>query len=264
MIDNHLTERWYNGLTRPELWHMNAKNGAILISFTEKGYEILETMLEKMEGAAHMRPSLSQSWGIEGVFPSVTKKNDYTLCINIKLQKNDTQRKLVCRSLSSLFDILNYVVSGEAEEKRNPYPKEQVQLFSMNTFYSQTATYHGAGMEVSISPESAKFLIEHSEQSIPGVYEAMKTHHLTKYPKDRRTNFGGFFGGLSGVIREKGTLSFATCGNCACLGHMPIEIQEGQGLYIDSHNLDTSWQQLSMVIGVATTWKWVRDSLGYT
>ena len=102
--------------------------------------------------------------------------------------------------------------------------------------------------------------MKHSLEVIPGVFDAMKAHHVAKFPKDKKIDSYGFFG-LSGVIRERGTLSFITNGNCACLGHMPVEKQQDEGLYSESHNMDTPWQQLSMLVAVAATWKWIRTSI---
>ena len=155
------------------------------------------------------------------------------------------------------------MVIHEAAQNRNPFREEQLQLFSLETYYTNHTHFHACGMGVSVSPEAAEFLDKYSKSAIPGVHNAMKEHHLAFYPKDKKKGADYFLHDLYGVIREEATLHFVTHGNCACLGRMPEKIRKDGGLYIESHNLDTTWQQLSMLVGVATTWRWVRRSLGY-
>lgn len=240
---------------------MRADKGDIFITFTDLCWKILQTLPPLQE---NMLPNIEESWGFGKVFHPVKKDvGGYTLRIPLVSQVNGADQKNICHSLSNLTEILVFLIQAEAEEKRRPHAGEQVQLFSMNTYYNETMFRHGAGMEVSTSPEAATFLVAHSMTAIPGVHQAMKVHHVAHFPKHKKIKPGDFFGGLTGVIREKGTLDYKTFGDCACLGKMPEDIQENQGLHIESHNLDHSWQQLNMVIGVASTWKWVRSSLGY-
>ncbi len=261
MQNTHLIARWYHGITIPELWYLRAKEGDIFITLTDLCWKILQTLPALQE---NMLPNIEESWGVGKVFTPVKKSKDgYTLQIPLASQVNTEAQKDICRSLSTLTEVLVFLIQAEAEEKRQPRAGEQVQLFSMNTYYNEAMPRHGAGMEVSMSPEAATFLVARSMTIIPGVHKAMKVQHAAQFPKHKKIKAGGLFNGLTGVIREKGTLDYKTFGDCACLGKMPEDIQENEGLHIESHNLDHSWQQLNMIIGVATTWEWVRNSLGY-
>ncbi len=258
-----LINRSYSGKTIPELWYMYTRHGSIFIVFTELCWSLLQGMRIPDE---YMRPDLKEKWGGDNVFPPVrkTRSKNYMFEINIKNQIDPVGRKSIANSLSYLTSMLDIDVVVAVSEKRSPHKGEQIQLFSMETYFREDAPFHGAAMDISISPEAAEFLVAHSHQEIPGVQKAMRQHNNALYPRDKRKSKSYFGTDLTGVIREKGTLRFITSGNCACLGQMPEMPEKDEGLYLDSHNLDTSWQQLSMIVGVAETWKWVRDSLGYT
>jgi hypothetical protein len=144
-------------------------------------------------------------------------------------------------------------------EKRNTSEGEQVQLFSLQTFYNPNGGFHSAGIYFAISPRAAQFLFNHSDKRIPDAFEAMRMHHNSKFPNEKIEEWSTY---LTATIREEGTLHYVTYGDCACLGTMP-KVLKNEGYSLDSHNVDTSWQQLNLIIGLAATWKWVRDSLKY-
>lgn len=269
MQNTHLISYWYHGIIVPEFWRLETDSlGSLEFIFSKSCIDIFEhCRIDATDNEfENPLPSSESRWGYKKCMPPLSNSGDeFRLSIPTTLQVTDSKRRLICLSISDMLDILNFNVQSKLEEKRGVKEKEKVQLFSIDTVcVDQSKEYSGFsnwGLNVSISPQAADFLETNSLKSIPGAFEAMKAHHVAKFPKDKKTSMQGFFGTLSAGIREKGTLSYQTCGNCACLGYMPVDRQVGEGLYIESHNIDNSWQQLNLLIGVAATWQWVRRSL---
>lgn len=160
------------------------------------------------------------------------------------------------------MEILNFLVVPTTGQSTLKIPGNQFQLFSVST-YNNGGNFHGSALGISISPEAAEFLDKHSESTIPGAHRSMREHNHALYPDDSRQDPVFLRIDLQGVIREHGTISFKTFGNCACLGDAPEKTEKGRGKYATSHNLDRPWQQLSMLVGIATMWRWARTKLAY-
>lgn len=268
MKNIYLIYQAQRGYVLPELWYLQTRDDDLYFVFTKLCWEIIQKI--DIPGWEYEKPSLKSRWGVhEGFSPVKKEAGLYVLRISLMEQVGDgvtgTQEALAS-SLAVLTEVLNIFVVEQTKQKRQPKDREQLQLFSLQTYHtSDEALMHGSGMTVSISPEAASFLLQQSPRAIPGAHEAMKNHHLARYPAYK--NKERLSADLTGVVREKGVLHFVTWGsNCACLGSNGHESQEsgkGKGLFIDSHNINTPWQQLSMLIAIGVTWKWVRTSLGY-
>jgi hypothetical protein len=261
--NTHLIARWNNRLTVPELYYIRTtKSGVIKIFLTQLCWTTLQRLFHGKDVPDQI-PSLEECWGVDKVLNPIKKQGEhYVLTIGAAVQKNEIGRKNVCKSLSGFFRIINYVVLFEVEEERQPRDDERLQLLCVDTYWGEEAMNHSYGMGVSMSPETALFLIRHSQEEIPGVRKAMLIHHKVLYPEiHKERNPRSFMGWFTGVIRELGTISFITMGDCACLGQMPKETQLDEGLYADSHNLDNPGQQLNMIVGISIMWEWVQTAL---
>jgi hypothetical protein len=92
------------------------------------------------------------------------------------------------------------------------------------------------------------------------VHEAMLTYlklsTKTKREFEKETkNKSIFYSGMFGVVakvRDSGVPHFSVPGNCACLGENPDTFSYSRG--IDSHNLDSTLQQMTMLVAVVTFW----------
>lgn len=241
---------------------MYARSGTLFISFTALCIQELNQLQLRKELEFKL-PSTKTRWGFEeGFLPLRARRNgDFTLVIPVSEQVETESRLCISKSLSRLTTLLNVFVTGEARQQREHIKKNQFQLFSVETY--SNPGYHGSCIILSISPEAAWLLDKHSQTAIPGVHRAMREHNCAKFPEDKKRDPIFLRMDLQGVIREHGTVSFKTPGNCACLGEAPEPTQEGRGKYATSHNLDSPWQQLSMLVGIATMWRWVRTELDY-
>lgn len=249
----------------PEYLFMETKEGSLVITFIEKYFHKIILFFEKNvinKDFQYYVPSVGNSWGCDNIFPPVTKTIDgYSFVIDIASQIDNEKRRSVSNSLSNFLMLMQIFSSKEMTEERDVLEGEQTQLFSLQTFYNPGGGFHSAGINFSVSPKSAKFLQDYSDKKIPSAFNAMRLHHQSKFPEDKIEEWSTY---LTGTIREQGALHYVTYGNCACLGTMPKVLGKNEGYCLDSHNVDTSWQQLNLVAGLASTWKWVRDSLRYT
>jgi hypothetical protein len=254
----------YYGHIVPELWYLYTRNGSLFFNFTPLCWELL-----KKDGVrndvAFEPPSTEKGWGFEGAFRPVKARRDgrFTLVVPINDQVDQKKRENIADSLSFFTAVLDIQILPDACRKGNKKDEEQVQLFSLETIHRNDTHFHAAAADLTVSPVAGTFLLAHSEERIPGARRAMKEHWGALFPDIRKRKEYMLSTDLSGVVREYGTLSFTSIGNCACMGAMPEKPQPGHGMYIDSHNLDTSWQQLNMLAGIAAMWRWVRKSLNY-
>ncbi len=266
MENYHLTNRRL-GHVLQELWHMDSKGGDITFYLTVGTFDLIKEFLNDEVAAKQLflfDPSAEEMWGNKYAFFPLHKTEDggHSFSITLKDQVDQEKRKEICSDLSNFLNILELIGRDEGG-KHTAKKGEQIQLFSLSTIHLDEPRLGGGYLSFSVSPEAARFLEQQSGRTIPGVHEAMKAHHLGIFPKDKEVRPLEFLGGLVGTIRNHGTLDFKTLGNCACMGAMPREATEDEGSFIDAHNVDSSWQQLSLIVGLATTWKWVRDELGY-
>lgn len=253
----------YDKETVPELWHMYARSGTLFFNFSPLCWKFLQELELRFP---FMKPSTQGAWGFENVLaPARIRKNGwYTVILPVADQVNDKKRNHIADSLAFLSCVLDILILDKGTVKEEQAQGKQLQLFSFESMYRPDAPFHGAALNVTISAKAADFLEANAMKEIPGVHRAMKDHYFAKYPKERKKKDRLHLATeLRGVIREYGMVRFTTPeGNCACLGNMP-EKRDGCGFEIDSHNLDYSWQQLSMLVGIATMWRWVRRSLNY-
>lgn len=137
------------------------------------------------------------------------------------------------------------------------------QLMLLATSYSKTRDMHACPMELGFSEEIAQKLAKkyQKEMSIgDAICEAMLTYlnlsSKTKREFEKETkNQSMFYSGMFGVIakvRDSGVPQFSVPGNCACLGENPDTFRYSRGMH--SHNLDSTLQQMTMVVVVVTFW----------
>jgi hypothetical protein len=144
------------------------------------------------------------------------------------------------------------------------------QLMLIATSYSKTRDMHACPMELGFCEAIATLLKEtyKVETSIDtAVHEAMMTYlklstktkrEFEKETKNKSVFYSGMFGVVS-KVRDSGVPQFSVPGNCACLGENPDTFRYSRGMH--SHNLDSTLQQMTMLVAVVTFWNEVLKPL---
>lgn len=165
------------------------------------------------------------------------------------------------RTITTLFWGLYHFAFDLSEE----YPDGVVlspgvlpQLFLPATYIADPMVPGGYGIEVTVSPQARKILADHLTTDLTQGSHMMRRHMESIYGEDELTGFSDY--DFSIFVRESGMLNFKTLGNCACLGGPPVR-DVGAGYCLSSHNVDTSHQQMNLLVGVVYVWQAVRETL---
>jgi hypothetical protein len=164
--------------------------------------------------------------------------------------------------ISTLLFLFN-MYFGAKKSNEIFHISKSPQLMLIGTSYSKTRDMHASPMELGFCEVIATLLKEtyKVETSIDtAVHEAMLTYlklsTKTKREFEKETkNKSIFYSGMFGVVakvRDSGVPHFSVPGNCACLGENPDTFSYSRG--IDSHNLDSTLQQMTMLVAVVTFW----------
>lgn len=137
------------------------------------------------------------------------------------------------------------------------------QLMIIATGYSKTREIHACPMELGFSEDIAQRLakkyqkgasIDEAVHTATLVY--LKLSSITKrdFEKDKK-RFESMDGGMFDVVvkvRDSGVPQFSVPGSCACLGENPDTFKYSR--YMHSHNLDSTLQQMTMLVAVIIFW----------
>lgn len=164
--------------------------------------------------------------------------------------------------ISILLFLFNMYFDGKKSNEIFHMSKSP-QLIVIATSYYKTEDMHACPMELGFCEAIAVLLKEtyKVETSIDAsVHEAMLVYlKLTSKTKrefeKEKKYFKNSYRGMLGVIarvRDSGVPHFSVPGNCACLGENPDTFSYSRGVY--SHNLDSTLQQMTMLVAVVTFW----------
>lgn len=161
-----------------------------------------------------------------------------------------------------LFWLFNLYLSDdwfESSFKLSDTP----QLMAVATQYSKERDMHACPMEVGFSEKIVQLLKEKFQNQTAvdtaiteggGVYLKLTEKSKRSFLKEEEY-LKRHYGGMSRVVayvRDCGVPQFTVPGNCACLGANPDSFQDDRDMY--SHNLDSTLQQMTMLVTVVTFW----------
>lgn len=161
-------------------------------------------------------------------------------------------------TLSNVFRFLNTankVSDSEVEVSAFPLGDNSIpQLFEIET-YVGNGGYHSGGFNVYFTSTLVEILNQHSNHDLLFAKKAMIHHYVCNLRYKSEINL--WSEQFRAHIRQLGTLDYRTTGDCACLGAMPDADNFVEGLKLDTHNVDTLWQQFNLLVGVARTVNWL-------
>ena len=169
---------------------------------------------------------------------------------------------ICAEQVSLLLELLNFCVP-EGEQVLDFCLSNDVQLVAIDAYHRKDGGYHANGMRVRFSERARSLLQKEYGEGVDlpsckvcagevyGKLSSETKKEFNRMRSDCANRYGGAFG-VRAMVRKKGVPDFAVPGNCACLGANPDNFQySGE---IDSHNLDTSLQQMAMLAAVVTFW----------
>ncbi len=140
---------------------------------------------------------------------------------------------------------------------------EEPQLVVLATGYSKERDMHACPMEIGFSEMIARLLKEKFQKQTTvhvaiaeGADVYLKLTEKTKksFEKEKKY-FKRYCGGMATVVayvRDCGVPQFSVPGDCACLGENPDSFKHVREMF--SHNLDSTLQQMTMIVTVTAFW----------
>lgn len=262
-----------HGKPLPEIYHLGFNGSEFEIfmnpTYWDKFVKLAsETQFPKNMGSTYVPPSrFRPTFGFHEC-----AKISYTLegftCISVPafIAPHDEENlantmPAFGRTLSSIFMLLNFLIHDAREAKEiADLEKNPPQLFTLETFISNEARFHGAGFTFSISFLALKYLEHLGKRVLPLAVDLMEDHWVALSSHEGQSNVHIYRGGVDCRLLEYGILHMHTIGSCSCLGVMPQDFGlDGCGL--STHNVDTISQQFNLLVGIAYVWQMVRDGL---
>ena len=261
------------GNVYPELYHVGC-TGTRLQIFLSKGNWLRYVAVAGSEGpyAENQGSSFTpprQEGGSFGfaISAEVHETLDGMMCIEVPIfsEKEDGERvaemEACVRTISSILFILMYILFDEEQTpvSNEPLPKGVMpQLFCLGICLGEYSRPGSYGIDFTVSPRARLHLGK------------MGNEPLTRGPRLMREHYERFYGSEPALhvsdseftlgLRRENILTFKTLGNCACLGSAPPSDPE-EGYTTSSHNVDTTYQQTNLLVGVAYVWQTVRDGI---
>ncbi len=246
-----------------ELYRMHLEGDSIVTTISATLFNELTSFVNREEYKA--------------VLNSLDKKEvDRLVCFYIHLPyitfPNYAHKKLdwgklknCSRQISILLQIINLYFSKHFEGSLKPdiaisgYP----QLMVIESGCAKEPGYHAHPIEVGFSEHVALLLKEKFpkgavvEQAIVAGSEAylrLTEETKKKYEKEKEylLRSTGGMSRVTALVRDCGVPSFSVPGNCACLGENPDTFRYDRDMH--SHNLDTSLQQITMLVTLISFW----------
>lgn len=262
-----------DGVILPEVYHfsfsgthfeifLNPKYWVQFVEYTGAGTEY-----STWQGESFVPPKLSGGdFGQRGC-ACASRNFEGFMCIKIPafVTKLDyeTSRDLMrtyAHTLSSILSALQQMLY-ESMEQVEPAIHRLPQLFCLNTHVGLATDLHSAGLDLSLSPLSRRYLEKVGDAVVyEDAIEAMEEHYWRIHPGAEK-EIGLFPGAVMVRITQNGVPHLHTVGECACLGAMPENFGDGRGCHLHSHNVDSVYQQFNLLVGVAYIWQAVRDGL---
>lgn len=170
-----------------------------------------------------------------------------------------------------LFLLNTYFFSKEKNDSL--YLSDNPQLMIIATIYSKTRDMHACPLELGFSEDIAKtmkrvyekethFEMIERESLLTYLKLSSKTKRSFEKEKERLVGSPGGMFGVIAMMRSCGIPQFSVPGNCACLGENPDTFSYSRDMF--SHNLDSTLQQMTMLVAVVAFWNEVLKPLAKT
>jgi hypothetical protein len=223
------------------------------------------TYFAQAQGSLFVTPASDKDFfGFQG-FGKVTRLLTGNVCVEIpsfSLATGDDHAREICsyaETMRVVLIILRCILS-EVNEKKIDHGND-LQLFVLETYLGNYGDFHAAGLEITFSPSARVFLEKMGNNiRLDKAVQGMVDHHYKSYPEE--SSSGSYLRhSFDARIRTNGVLHINTLGNCACLGTMPRDFDQTEGYRLASHNVDTIYQQFSLLVAIASVWQMLRDGL---
>lgn len=197
----------------------------------------------------------------------VNETLDGMMCIEVPIfsEKEDGERiaemEASISTISSILFILTYILF---DQEQTPVSDELLpkgvmpQLFCLSVYLGEYSRPGSYGINFTVSPRARLYLGKIDGESLARGPRLMREHYERFYSPDASVHFSDFDFILG--LRRENVLTFKTLGNCACLGSSPPSDPK-EGYSTSSHNVDTTYQQTNLLVGVAYVWQVVRDGI---
>lgn len=220
---------------------------------------ILLSQYRTEEGSKFTTPSLSgEPWGFNCCSTVGCKNRRVTISVPTTLVSGNNKNPIVGLQASACtIEILTNVLFVLLCEQQECEYGGASQLFHLDTCVGEGL--HGASFELTVSHRARLVLASMGEEYIlKDAIERMHQHYAALYQNTSARNHKP---DLDVYICQRGVIHMHTFGNCACLGTSPDSFEDEDGCTLSSHNVDTIVQQMNLLVGVASIWQTVQDSL---
>lgn len=169
-----------------------------------------------------------------------------------------------------LFVLTAFLLPDEKDFLPSYYLSDDVQLMSILAAHREDVHSNACAIEVNFSQKAYNLLRETyqkdtviplCEEKAIDTYLGLSSRSKASFKKEKSMyleSSGGPFG-LRAMVKAGGIPSFTVPGNCACLSNNSDEFEFSRDL--NSHNLDTPLQQMTMLTSLVTFWNEVLKPL---
>lgn len=243
-----------------EIYRITIDNDVISFTITKALFDALSTFVTRIEVRDRLfaidRKEEGDVVSFLVTLPFITFPNFAHKGINWRVLGECSEK------VSLLLWLINIYL--EPKESSEPFfLSDKPQLMAVATSYSKEREMHACPMEVGFS-ESATILLNQKYQKVTSVdvaaHEAARVYlrlsakskkEFEKEMKYLKHSQSGMFGVIA-MVRDSGVPQFSVPGNCACLGENPDRFRDSRDMC--SHNLDSTLQQMTMLVAVVTFW----------
>ncbi len=262
-----------NGARLPEVYSFGFSGTHFQIFLQEQYWlHFVEMAGEETYFASHQDPCYSPpgtnkaSFGFQEC-AQITHTLDGSVCIQVPAFSTSTGDKqsldvrFYALTIQLILFVLRVIIDKVSKEKVENVSCPQ--LFVVETYIgSPDQHFHAAGLELTLSSFARVFLEKMGTNvRLDGAMKAMLCHSNSFCQRETGSTSSYLKHSFSVYTRTNGVLHMNTEGNCACMGTMPRNFSENEGCYLHSHNVDTIYQQFSLLVGIAYIWQMVRDGL---
>ena len=243
-----------------EIYRMDYSEGVISITIKKSLHNALLEKVTREEFLSQLsfieRKEVNETVSFLIRFPFITFPNYAHKGIDWKVLGE-------CSESISLLLWLLHLYFGNNDIEESFFLSDEPQLVLIGTGYSKERDMHACPMEVGFSETISQLLAKkyqtetHSKESAREAFLVyLKLSSRTKRAFDKEEKeLGRYSAGMFGVtayVRDSGVPQFSVPGNCACLGENPDTFRYSRDMH--SHNLDTTLQQMTMLVAVVTFW----------
>lgn len=253
-----------DGKKLPELYHFGYSGTHFQIILSCKGWQDFVAMVgegthyAEVQGSSFVPPSVcGKNFGFLECARTL-QLDDESVCIEIPVVSDvAANMRTYAETLEFILDIL-FVLLAESEDRKEIAETGYSQLFVLGTYVLEAGKIHGAPLALSVSNIARKYLENLGEGVRFLVAIQAMSQHAHGFWKDTDISYSSNF---NVQVRTRGVLGMFTSGDCACLGTAPENFSDQEGCYLTSHNVDTVFQQLNLLIGIAYVWQLVRNGV---